>query len=213
MQNKCVYFHLIPNTGKVFYVGMGNRERPYRFNKRNRKWNKIVKEHGKPNVLIVADKLTVDKALETEKFWIKFYGLENLANISSGDDGTYNVIISNETRNKMRLSQLGKKRDFTKEHCEKIRQSKLGKPRNLETRLKLSKANKGKSLSEETKRKMSLVRGDKTIYEFYHPFHGIINCTRKELVKNFNLHDGCVSMVVHGKLTHHKEWRVAGNAS
>lgn len=110
--DRCVYFHVRSDTEQVFYIGMGGKERAYKFSgkkTRNQKWRKIVKICGKPKVLIIAENLTIDKAAEIEKFWIKFYGLENLANQSLGGEGSITRIHSHETKLKISAANKGRK--------------------------------------------------------------------------------------------------------
>jgi hypothetical protein len=53
--------HLTPNTNQVFYVGIGQERRPFKFHGRNRYWTEIVNKHGTPNVVIIAQNVTYEK--------------------------------------------------------------------------------------------------------------------------------------------------------
>lgn len=56
-------------------------------------------------------------------------------------------------------------RKFSREHCAKIKASKLGKIPSLETRIKMSDAHKGSFRSDETKAKMSKAQTGKIFSE------------------------------------------------
>ena len=71
--DKVVYRHIRLDSNQVFYIGMGNKSRPYQKINRNEYWHFIVKKFGY-KVDIVANNLTKEKALELEHQLIKFYG-------------------------------------------------------------------------------------------------------------------------------------------
>lgn len=69
-------------------------------------------------------------------------------------------LVTDETRQKMREAKLGRK--LSAEHIEKVRQTRIGKPLSDEWKANVSKAKlgkgngrEGKTLSEETKRKIA----------------------------------------------------------
>lgn len=141
--DRCVYFHRRPDTGDVFYVGIGSKARPRTFANRNPKWKSIVAKYGSPDVEIVSTGLTLSEAAEIEKAWIGHFGLENLANLTPGGDGV-----------------LGSK--HTEEHKRKISEAGRGRKHSAETRKKIADAhtgekhyNYGKTLSDEHKRSLS----------------------------------------------------------
>jgi len=107
---RCVYFHLTPDTREVFYIGIGDKKRAYSKSGRNKYWKKKVDKHGFPIVLIILENLTSEKAAEYEKLWIKFYGLENLTNITPGGDGVKGFYHTIESRTKISNSLKGLKR-------------------------------------------------------------------------------------------------------
>lgn len=218
--DRCVYFHLTPDTGEVFYIGVGTARRAKNFKERNRFWHRKVVKHGFPKVLIVADDLTIEKALEIEKFWIKFYGLKNLTNISPGGDSSIGFYPSEETR--LKLSQIlsGKGNPF------------YGKTHSAETKLKISIKKKGCKLSEECKSKIgkahtgmkrpigtgmkigSAQKGnlnhayDIKIYTFAHSCGVVETCTQYDLRHKYNLNSGHLSQLIKGKLKSHKGWKI-----
>lgn len=92
---------------------------------------------------------------DAEEFWIAYYksiGAE-LYNIKKGGD---NKEISQETRNKMSLSHIGKVN--SPEARIKISKAKKGMLHSEESKNKISKANTGKIRSDEAKEKMRKAR-------------------------------------------------------
>ena len=126
-----VYRHRRLDNNQIFYIGIAVvKERPYSKNGRNKFWNNVV---SKTNfeVEIIAELENWEEACELEQFLIELYGRKdlgtgNLVNLTNGGDGTNFKIISQETKIKMSLTKKGKK--HTKEHCDKISKSRIGKP-------------------------------------------------------------------------------------
>ena len=78
----------------------------------------------------------------------------NICKFSSDRTG---VKASDETREKMRNSRLGKKRKpFSEKARENMRQGQLGKKMSDEQKEKISQSNLGRTFSEETKAKISM---------------------------------------------------------
>ena len=67
-----VYEHLKPNTGEVFYIGRGTKNRAYQTRSRNNHWTNIVKKYGL-EVNIVYKNLTSSEANQKEVDLIDFY--------------------------------------------------------------------------------------------------------------------------------------------
>ena len=142
MANKCVYIHRRDDTGDVFYVGIGNYDRPYRSKNRNNLWHKIANKTSY-SIEVLYDRLKWDAACEIESFLISLYGrivlgTGKLANIGDGGEGRPCPIVSKETREKMSKSRKGLKpwnygvKGYsigirTKETRNKMRKSALGK--------------------------------------------------------------------------------------
>lgn len=92
----------------------------------------------------------------------------------------------------------------------------LGKKLPLETRRKISEANKGKSKSEEHVEALKASHAvrvyhqyDDTKYMFTHSEHGKVVCTQYELVKSYpELCKGNINSVIKGKRKTHKGWRI-----
>lgn len=95
--DKVVYLHRRKTNDKVFYVGMGSLKRSLHKHGRTNYWYNTVRKYGY-YVDVVADKLSIDDALELEEFIISEIGLNNLCNLSSGGD---HPRFSEETKKKM----------------------------------------------------------------------------------------------------------------
>lgn len=85
-----LYYHLTKG-GEVFYVGIGNKKRPYSTNHRSKFWWNIVNKSGL-NIVIVEENLSWELAQERERYWIKHYGRRDigtgiLVNLTDGGDG------------------------------------------------------------------------------------------------------------------------------
>jgi hypothetical protein len=143
-----VYRHIRLDKNEPFYIGIGsdkNYQRAKESHSRNKHWVNISKNGFEVEILF--DNLTWEQACEKEKEFISLYGRADLntgilCNMTDGGEGAVNRI-------------------FTKEHREKIRQSKIGIKRSAETIEKMSIGRKGHKHTEEWKRNMSLrVKGE-----------------------------------------------------
>lgn len=177
-----VYFHKNPETGKIFYVGIGIEKRAYCFYNRGNFWLNYVNKHGEPIVRIVCKKLTREQAAKKEIFYIKKYGRivfdKNgiLVNITlGGDGGTLGVKPKKKTllkkSNSMKVYYKNNKHPMSgKKHSKKtkkliskkriagnykgINHPLYGKKRSKEVKEKLRMANIGKKHTEKTKAKL-----------------------------------------------------------
>lgn len=137
----CIYIHRRPDTGVIFYVGIGVSQRPYVNKYRNNLWHKIVrKNNGDFIVEIIGENLSWEFCCAVEMGLIKTYGRINnrtgiLCNMTDGGDGVTGIIHSKETR-------------------EKIRKTLTGNKMSLSARQKMSIAGKGRKKSEEHIRKI-----------------------------------------------------------
>lgn len=190
MNSKCVYFHINPNSHEVFYVGMGDYKRPYLKSNRSSQWKRYTRKY-EYQVIVIHSGLTLIEAYELEVKYIaqigrRDLGIGPLLNLTDGAEGGCNVIISDETRDKLRykkseehilklsnnlknywnnMKELGikrKRKPLSEEHKDKLskilskRPFKPRKPRSEETKAKIRLANTGREVSEETKLKQSL---------------------------------------------------------
>lgn len=91
--------------------------------------------------------------------WEKYFIIKNKTkipngyNMTSGGEGTLDIIITDAKRKKLRMAHLGKK--LSKQHRERISISGLGRKASEESKRKQSIAHKGKTLSMEHRRKLS----------------------------------------------------------
>jgi len=174
-----VYRHIRLDKNEPFYIGIGKTK--YRHTaKQNRNdiWEKIAAK-TEYDVEILFEDVDWDFACKKEIELIKLYGRINrgtgtLANMTDGGDGNLGLVHSAEALRKISESSKlrpghwkGKK--MSKDFCDKLSKSKLGKP-NFKTRgkpipestkeavRKHSYGNKyhlGKKHTDESKRKMS----------------------------------------------------------
>lgn len=156
-----VYEHLKPNTGEVFYIGRGTKNRAYQTRSRNNHWTNIVKKYGL-EVNIVYKNLTSSEANQKEIDLIDFYGFDNLCNMTSGGDA--NIVFKKETISKMSLAKLGNKNAFghkclNLENKEKMKHfgntNMLNKKHSQETKQQIAISKTGQFHKEESKLKAS----------------------------------------------------------
>jgi hypothetical protein len=102
-----VYGHIRMDTeeSRVFYIGMGRKERAHSNRSRNPHWHNIYninKENKAPlRVVTFADNLTFEEACKKEIELIAWYGREDLGkglliNLTDGGEGTKNIIVTKE---------------------------------------------------------------------------------------------------------------------
>jgi hypothetical protein len=125
-----VYQHRRLDTNEIFYIGIGKTIARSKSKKsRNRYWHHIVEKHGY-DIEILHSNITWDEACEFEMSYIKQYGRQDLGtgilvNMTDGGDGSFNVIISEESRKK--ISNTHKDKPLSVEHRAKIGNGNKGK--------------------------------------------------------------------------------------
>ena len=79
--NKVVYIHRKKTNGEIFYIGMGNSDRPYQKSAASRSvvWHRIVNKHGYVIEVIRKD-LTKQDALNIEIDLIELIGRRDKGN-------------------------------------------------------------------------------------------------------------------------------------
>lgn len=167
-----VYVHIAPNNKKYFGITSQNPENRwlsgYGYSTQQLMWRAIQK-YGWDNFqhIILADNLSKEWACKVEQDLIWKYQSNNPKcgyNISTGGDGPFGVVCSQETKEKLRQVNLGKhhteetKRKISehsdhhnkgmklsKERLDKLNNARRGKPA----------WNSGKKLSDEYRQKLS----------------------------------------------------------
>lgn len=184
MNNFYVYVHKRKTDGVVFYVGKGSGKRLNNTSKRSNHWKSIVNKYGFV-AEIVEDNLQEWYAFELEQNLIAYYGrsdlkLGTLVNHSDGGEGTSGNILSENSRNKIKLKILNRSPEIAKaigqklrgrkasdEVRQKMKESQAKTQRVIDAKLKREQANPivvtKRVHSEETKNKVS--RSLKKFYE------------------------------------------------
>lgn len=96
--DKVLYIHRRETDDKIFYVGIGNPNRPYNKHGRNKHWNNVVGKHGY-YVVVLQQGLTIEEAQDCERDLIELIGIENLCNVTLGGEGMHGLTHSEYTRN------------------------------------------------------------------------------------------------------------------
>lgn len=175
-----IYVLKHPDTLEIRYVGktvrslsrrLGNHIANAKGNKHNKhlsNWILSILNTGKRPIIELIEECDNSVWEERERYCISQYS--NLINLTEGGDGCVGFIHDQETINKLRLINLGRKHteEFKKamskrlkgvphfkEHSAKIARANTGKKASEETRERLSESHKGIAQSEESKRKRS----------------------------------------------------------
>ena len=185
MNDYMVYRHTAPN-GKM-YVGITKLKPEHRWNEgrgyyKQPKFFNAINKYGWDNFKheILLDNLTIEQAELAEKLFIGYWSLTNQEcgyNIDGG--GKLNKYVSDETRKKMSIAHSGCNnhmygRHHTKDTRDKISKAnkgkhegknnpRYGKKHTKEAILKMSVANKGKTISQETRKKLSISLGKQVV--------------------------------------------------
>jgi len=191
-----VYQHHRIDTNQIFYIGIGKSEkRAFDKKSRGKTWRDYIKNH-EYSIKILYDNISWEEACEIEKKLIKEIGrrdlgLGPLVNLTDGGDGTPN--LSEESRVKM-ASQKGKFGElnsfYGKKHSGDLSRFGIqnkgkttwmkGKKHSEKSLDKISKSQLGKTLSNETKKKLGdAIRGKRLGDK--HPMFGKTAYNRKKL--------------------------------
>jgi hypothetical protein len=136
-----------------YYIGKGSGKRAY-----TKGPKEVRPPRDKSRVRILKADLTEEEAFLLEKLYILMFGRIDLStgilrNKSDGGDGASGAIRSDETREKLRQANLGKKRH--KEVGEKISKALFGRKLSEEMKAKLRAGHRGRTCTEEHKRNVS----------------------------------------------------------
>lgn len=155
-----VYRHVRKDTDEVFYVGIGKSKKRAYYKKEHRShfWHNIAKNGY--NVEILFENLTWDQACKKEQELISLYGRRDLGegtlvNMTNGGDGGYGMVVSEETREKIRQFQISLNR-----------KGKPGRVQNQETREKIRNTLKGRKRPAEVVEKLKKPKINKENYSY-----------------------------------------------
>lgn len=143
INNFYVYRHIRLDTTTPFYVGKGKGNRAFlKERKRSKYWNNIVNKYGYKIEIIEKD-LTEEQAFAKEIEFIKLYKSQGFCEANMTDGGTGGDTYKHRSDEaKLKFRQ-------------KISNIQKGKILSEETKRKISKSEKGKKISKETRRKLS----------------------------------------------------------
>jgi hypothetical protein len=174
-----VYEHIRPDTGAIFYVGKGSGKRAHTRSGRNVYWKRIVKNAGSFSVRIVAENIDEELAFLIEEERIDQLRRLNysLCNISNGGEGATGYRFSDaqklkmslnrkgiskgpmleETKRKLSEGRRGRKFGFRPDDWKKnISKGLTGRKRSEKECKSISESQKGKIISDEHKKKLSI---------------------------------------------------------
>ncbi len=163
-----IYGLLDPRDGQLKYIGktssarfvdrMSQHRTVVDRTKRSKWIRKLEKLSLKPQIIELESFSDEELAYVAETEWIsmaRHMGCSLLNHTDGGEGFRGNHTVA--SKQKMSLARRGvRKPPRTKEHCDNIRLSKLGKPRKPETVARMSESLKGRSLSPETRAKISV---------------------------------------------------------
>jgi len=151
------YCHIRKDTGKIFYIGKGSKNR-YKDKNHRSQWWKNISNKTEVEFIILAHWDTEEEAFDHEKFLISC--LPDLCNLTNGGDGASGFKHSKESREKRSATRKQWHKDnpaaakiwaknrkvpvVSDLHKEHLRQIRKGTPLSLETRKKISESSIGK---------------------------------------------------------------------
>jgi len=174
--NKFYTYAYLREDRTPYYIGKGCYKRIY-----NKKGKPCGVPKDKSRIIFLKQNLTEKEAFKHEKYMIAVFGRKDLGtgilhNRTDGGDGCSGYIVTDKTKEKLKLANIGKKhsekskrkmselaklRIHTEETKRKIgkasknRKSMLGRKMPEELKKKLRQINLGKKHTEETRKKMS----------------------------------------------------------
>jgi len=160
--NYYIYEHLRNDTKMPFYIGKGNGKRAFATINRNSLWHKVITESNGFTVNILIDEIDEEFGLLAEREVIDVYKKRNipLVNLTSGGQGVSGLKHSEQT--KLKFSKIHKGKTISAEVRKKISEGmkgiNLGRPISDEQKQKISKTLTGRKASLESRKKMSIAQ-------------------------------------------------------
>lgn len=115
VKDTCLYMHTRKTDGGIFYIGIGDKDRPTEKSGRNDHWYNTVNLYDY-DVTILVDGLTWEEACQLEINMIAFYGRRKpypnnpnygcLVNMTDGGQGAKGREVSEETREILRVKNI-----------------------------------------------------------------------------------------------------------
>lgn len=167
MDTTFIYALMDPRDNQVRYVGKSNEPRR-RFSKHLRaaqdcpriRWIRALQRLNLEPGLEILEEVYKSAWEGAEQSWIAYFLHEgaDLTNMTGGGDAPPIFRGPHSEEARIRIGSASTGRALSEESCDKIRRAKLGKPRDEETRAKISATLTGRKtgpLSEEHKHKIS----------------------------------------------------------
>ena len=176
-----IYGLIDPRTEKIRYIGWTYEIKqrlekhcfPSEYNKDTYKchWIKqLISLEMKPDIMILEECMYAERG-EREKWWIAYFGRENLTNSTDGGEGVIGFNHTEESKIKMSKGKKGvsawwlKGKSLSLEAKERIRRANLGRKHTEETKNKMSKSQRGRIVSEIGRKNISKAKIGKTFSE------------------------------------------------
>jgi group I intron endonuclease len=165
MVNGTIYKHTCVENNKAYigyttrsiddrwreHINMVNRGSKFHFHNAIRKYglNSFIHE-----ILINREFENIKEIQDIETKYIEIYDTYNNGyNSTKGGEGCIGLLVSDETKEKLR--KAGLKENLSKEKLLKMRNAKIGKKLSEKTRMKLSRSKKGVLFTEQHKKALS----------------------------------------------------------
>lgn len=213
-----VYVHRKADSGEVFYVGKGARDRISRLDSRSEHWLNIVSRHGFIGEKIKSG-LPEACAFSLERMVIAKYGRDALCNKTDGGAGSVGFKHSEGTVERISALKKGIRHKLSDEaraaRSEKIRAAKLGVKLSESHRASLRASHLGKTLPHSQRRKIAAAntgenhpRHDRALYQLVRDDGVEITLSRYEIMSNLGVSRSMVSLFINGKVKTCKGWSI-----